>query len=90
MDFHQYVVDLTGLSRKYAKNMSFGCFSKDSLWLTNTGWERYNKVTEENVLDCNGFKQKNKNFVFKDKGFKFTLSNGVQFTVNKEHLFFVF
>lgn len=23
MDFHQYVVDLTGLSRKYAKNMSF-------------------------------------------------------------------
>ena len=24
MDFHQYVVDLTGLSRKYAKNMSFG------------------------------------------------------------------
>ena len=88
LDFHQYVVDLTGLSRKYAKNMSFGCFSKDSLWLTNTGWETYNKVTEENVLDCNGFKQKNKNFVFKDKGFKFTLSNGVQFTVNKEHLFF--
>ena len=88
LDFHQYVVDLTGLSRKYAKNMSFGCFSKDSLWLTNTGWVRYNKVTEENVLDCNGFKQKNKNFVFKDKGFKFTLSNGVQFTVNKEHLFF--
>ena len=24
MDFHQYVEDLTGLSRKYAKNMSFG------------------------------------------------------------------
>lgn len=24
LDFHQYVVDLTGLSRKYAKNMSFG------------------------------------------------------------------
>ena len=24
MDFHQYVVDLTGLTRKYAKNMSFG------------------------------------------------------------------
>ena len=88
LDFHQYVVDLTGLSRKYAKNMSFGCFSKDSLWLTNTGWETYNKVTEENVLDCNGFKQKNKHFIFKDKGLKFTLSNGVQFTVNKEHLFF--
>ena len=88
MDFHQYVVDLTGLSRKYAKNMSFGCFSKDSLWLTNTGWVTYNKVTEENVLDCNGFKQKNKHFIFKDKGLKFTLSNGVQFTVNKEHLFF--
>ena len=88
LDFHQYVVDLTGLSRKYAKNMSFGCFSKDSLWLTNTGWVRYNKVTEENVLDCNGLKQKNKNFIFKDKGLKFTLSNGVQFTVNKEHLFF--
>lgn len=24
LDFHQYVVELTGLSRKYAKNMSFG------------------------------------------------------------------
>lgn len=24
LDFHQFVVDLTGLSRKYAKNMSFG------------------------------------------------------------------
>lgn len=24
LDYHQYVVDLTGLSRKYAKNMSFG------------------------------------------------------------------
>ena len=24
LDFHQYVVDLTGFSRKYAKNMSFG------------------------------------------------------------------
>ena len=24
LDFHQYVVDLTGLSRKYAKSMSFG------------------------------------------------------------------
>ena len=24
LDFHQYTVDLTGLSRKYAKNMSFG------------------------------------------------------------------
>lgn len=24
LDFHQYVVDLTGLSRKFAKNMSFG------------------------------------------------------------------
>ncbi len=24
LDFHQYVVNLTGLSRKYAKNMSFG------------------------------------------------------------------
>lgn len=24
LDFHQYVVDLTGLDRKYAKNMSFG------------------------------------------------------------------
>lgn len=88
LDFHQYVVDLTGLSRKYAKNMSFGCFSKDSLWLTDTGWVTYNNITEENVLDCNGFKQKNKHFTFKDKGFKFTLSNGVQFTVNKEHLFF--
>lgn len=88
LDFHQYVVDLTGLSRKFAKNMSFGCFAKDSLWLTDTGWVTYDKITEENVLDCNGLLQKNRHFIFKDKGLKFTLSNGVQFTVNKEHLFF--
>ena len=88
LDFHQYVCDLTGLDRKRAKNMSFGCFAKDSLWLTDTGWVTYNKITEENVLDCNGLLQKNRHFIFKDKGLKFTLSNGVQFTVNKEHLFF--
>lgn len=87
LDFHQYVVDLTGLSRKYAKNMSFGCFSTDSLFLTTTGWRTYKSITSDNVLDLQGNKQENKTFIFKDKGLRFTLSNGVRFTVNKEHLF---
>lgn len=87
LDFHQYVVDLTGLSRKYAKNMSFGCFSTDSLFLTKKGWKTYENITSDNVLDLQGNKQESKIFTFKDKGLRFTLSNGVKFTVNKEHLF---
>lgn len=40
LDFHQYVVDLTGLSRKYAKNMSFGIsFGMKLLSMAeNFGW----------------------------------------------------
>ena len=40
MDFHQYVVDLTGLSRKFAKNMSFGISFGMSLasMAENFGW----------------------------------------------------
>ena len=51
MDFHQYVVDLTGLSRKYAKNMSFGV-SFGMGWASmaeNFGWtmERAEEISEQ-------------------------------------------
>lgn len=87
MDFHQYVVDLTGLSRKYAKNMSFGCFERNSYYLSNKGWRKIQHTADSGVLDIEGKEQLASYCFFKDKGLKFTLSNGVQFTVNKEHLF---
>ena len=50
MDFHQYVVDLTGLSRKYAKNMSFGVSFGMGLksMAENFGWtmERAEEISE--------------------------------------------
>ena len=50
MDFHQYVVDLTGLSRKYAKNMSFGVSFGMQLpsMAENFGWtiEHAQKIAE--------------------------------------------
>lgn len=47
LDFHQYVVDLTGLSRKYAKNMSFGVSFGMGLksMAENFGWTK--EKTEE-------------------------------------------
>ena len=47
LDFHQYVVDLTGLSRKYAKNMSFGVSFGMGLpsMAENFGWS-IEKATE--------------------------------------------
>lgn len=87
LDFHQYVVDLTGLSRKFAKNMSFGCFERSSYYLSNKGWIKIHNTADSGVLDLEGKEQFASYFFFKDKGLKFTLSNGVQFTVNKEHLF---
>lgn len=51
MDFHQYVVDLTGLSRKYAKNMSFGVsFGMGLKSVAETfGWtmERAEEISEQ-------------------------------------------
>ena len=51
MDFHQYVVDLTGLSRKYAKNMSFGVSFGMGLasMAENYGWtmERAEEISEQ-------------------------------------------
>ena len=51
MDFHQYVVDLTGLSRKYAKNMSFGVSFGMGLasMAENFGWtmERAEEISEQ-------------------------------------------
>ena len=87
MDFHQYVVDLTGLSRKYAKNMSFGCFERNSYYLSNKGWRKIQNTIDSGILDLEGKEQFASYSYFKDKGLKFTLSNGVQFIVNKEHEF---
>ena len=51
MDFHQYVVDLTGLSRKYAKNMSFGISFGMGLksMAESFGWtmERAEEISEQ-------------------------------------------
>lgn len=51
MDFHQYVVNLTGLSRKYAKNMSFGVSFGMGLasMAENFGWtmERAEEISEQ-------------------------------------------
>lgn len=51
MDFHQYVVDLTGLSRKYAKNMSFGVSFGMGLksMADNFGWtlEKAQEISEQ-------------------------------------------
>lgn len=51
MDFHQYVVDLTGLSRKYAKNMSFGVsFGMGERSMAETfGWtmEKTEEISEQ-------------------------------------------
>ena len=51
MDFHQYVVDLTGLSRKYAKNMSFGVsFGMGERSMAETfGWtmEKTKEISEQ-------------------------------------------
>lgn len=87
MDFHQYVVDLTGLSRKYAKNMSFGCFERNSYYLSNKGWRKIQNTIDSGILDLEGKEQFASYSYFKDKGLKFTLSNGVQFIVNNEHEF---
>ena len=87
MDFHQYVVDLTGLSRKYAKNMSFGCFERNSYYLSGKGWRKIQHTIDTGVMDLSGEGQFASYSFFKDKGLKFTLSNGVQFTVNPEHEF---
>lgn len=50
MDFHQYVVDLTGLSRKCAKNMSFGVSFGMGLpsMAENFGWtmEKAEEISE--------------------------------------------
>lgn len=50
LDFHQYVVDLTGLSRKLAKNMSFGVSFGMGLrsMCENFGWtqERGEEISE--------------------------------------------
>lgn len=50
LDFHQYVVDLTGLSRKYAKNMSFGVSFGMGLpsMAENFGWtmEKAEEISE--------------------------------------------
>ena len=50
MDFHQYVVDLTGLSRKYAKKMSFGVSFGMGLpsMAENFGWtmEKAEEISE--------------------------------------------
>lgn len=50
LDFHQYVVDLTGLSRKYAKNMSFGVSFGMGLpsMAKNFGWtmEKAEEISE--------------------------------------------
>lgn len=50
MDFHQYVVDLTGLSRKFAKNMSFGVSFGMGLpsMAENFGWtmEKAEEISE--------------------------------------------
>lgn len=88
LDFHQYVVDLTGLSRKFAKNMSFGCFDKNSYFLTNKGYVKAHKLFEDaESLSLEGKKQKHKIFYFKDDGLQFTLSNGIQFCVTENHVF---
>lgn len=51
LDFHQYVVDLTGLSRKFAKNMSFGVSFGLSLasMAENFGWtlEHATEIAEQ-------------------------------------------
>lgn len=51
LDFHQYVVDLTGLSRKYAKNMSFGVSFGMGLksMAENFGWtmERAEEISSQ-------------------------------------------
>lgn len=51
LDFHQYVVDLTGLSRKYAKNMSFGVSFGLSIpsMAENFGWtlEHAHEISEQ-------------------------------------------
>ena len=51
MDFHQYVVDITGLSRKYAKNMSFGVsFGMGESSMAETfGWtmEKAEEISEQ-------------------------------------------
>ncbi len=88
LDFHQYAVDLTKLSRKFAKNMSFGCFDKNSYFLTNKGYVKAHKLFEDaESLSLEGKKQKHKIFYFKDDGLQFTLSNGIQFCVTENHVF---
>ena len=51
LDFHQYVVDLTGLDRKHAKNMSFGVSFGMSIksMADNFGWtlERAEEIAEQ-------------------------------------------
>lgn len=51
LDFHQYVVDLTGLTRKYAKNMSFGVSFGMGLksMAESFGWtmERAEEISEQ-------------------------------------------
>lgn len=51
LDFHQYVVELTGLSRKYAKNMSFGVSFGMGLksMAESFGWtmERAEEISEQ-------------------------------------------
>lgn len=51
LDFHQYVVDLTGLNRKYAKNMSFGVSFGMGLksMAESFGWtmERAEEISEQ-------------------------------------------
>lgn len=51
LDFHQYVVNLTGLSRKYAKNMSFGITYGMSLksMAETFGWtiEKATEISEQ-------------------------------------------
>ena len=88
LDFHQYVVDLTGLSRKYAKNMSFGCFDKGSYFLTNKGYVKADCLFQwAKPLSLQGKKQSAEVSYFKNNGLRFTLSNGVQFCVTENHLF---
>ena len=51
LDFHQYVVNLTGLTRKYAKNMSFGITYGMSVksMAENFGWtiEKAEEISEQ-------------------------------------------
>ena len=84
-DYHQFVMDLTGLERKFAKN----CFAVGSFVYTSEGAVRLG--LEKDVVSVDGEVQGMRVEVQKGvEGLQFELSNGTFFSVTNEHPFLSF